>query len=80
MNLYLLTQDESYGYDTYDSCIVAAENEEQARTIRPGYSEWDIDYSYYDWATSPKNVEAKLIGTSDLYSEPKVILASYRAG
>ena len=35
MNIYLLSQSEVDGYDTYDSCVVAAENEEDARQIHP---------------------------------------------
>lgn len=33
MNLYLLKQEINTGYDTYDSCVVAAESEEDARVI-----------------------------------------------
>lgn len=35
MNLYLLTQDTVRGYDTYDSCVVCAESEEEAQKIVP---------------------------------------------
>jgi hypothetical protein len=35
MNLYLLSQDVVCGYDTYDSCVVAAESEDEARKIHP---------------------------------------------
>ncbi len=35
MNLYKLSQNINNGYDTYDSCIVAAETEEEAREIHP---------------------------------------------
>ena len=33
MNLYLLTQNENNGYDTYDSMVVSAENEEDAKYL-----------------------------------------------
>lgn len=36
MNLYLLTQSDNTGYDTYDSCVVVAENKDEARCIVPG--------------------------------------------
>ena len=36
MNLYLLTQTENTGYDTYDSCVVIANTEEEAKLIHPG--------------------------------------------
>ena len=35
MNLYLISQDENIGYDTYDSAVVAAKSEKDARTIHP---------------------------------------------
>jgi len=35
MNIYLLKQDLNKGYDTYDSCVVAANDEESARNIYP---------------------------------------------
>lgn len=38
MNLYLLTQNDNTGYDTYDSAVVAAKDETQARSIHPGRS------------------------------------------
>jgi len=41
MNLYLLSQTENRGYDTFDSCVVCAPNEEQAKTIHP---RGDLDY------------------------------------
>ena len=60
MNLYLLTQDAVRGYNTYDSCVVCAESEEEAQTMVPDtyYLEfndkpryqyrdgilWDIEY------------------------------------
>jgi hypothetical protein len=42
MNLYLLTQTVNNDYDTFDSAVVAAETEEEARLIHPrGDSEYD---------------------------------------
>ena len=35
MKIYLLSQDVVNGYDTYDSAIVIAENEDEARKIHP---------------------------------------------
>lgn len=35
MKLYLLEQDFNIWYDTHDSCVVVAENEEEARRIHP---------------------------------------------
>lgn len=43
MNLYLVTQDINNNYDTYDSMVVAAQNEELASKLhpRPEYYIWD---------------------------------------
>ena len=38
MKLYLLSQEVVTGYDTYDSAVVAAESEDDARTIHPSWS------------------------------------------
>ena len=35
MNLYLISQKLNNDYDTYDSCVVAAESAADARTISP---------------------------------------------
>lgn len=35
MKLYLISQDKIDGYDTYDSAVVAAKDEADARTIHP---------------------------------------------
>jgi hypothetical protein len=79
MKLYLLTQNENSGYDTYDSCVVADENEEQARMIRPSYPEWD-EFIGNDWASSPENVNVTLLGVAVDGTEPGVICASFNAG
>jgi hypothetical protein len=35
MNLYKISQDSNLDYDTYDSAVVCAENEEMARNMIP---------------------------------------------
>ena len=35
MKIYLISQEENDDYDTYDSAVVCAENEEEARSICP---------------------------------------------
>ena len=42
MNIYLISQTENTGYDTYDSAVVCAENEEEARTTHPNTNISDI--------------------------------------
>ena len=92
MNLYLLSQDESKGWDTYDSVVVAAENEEEARKICPsGTYEWDNGWYYEhpknrlyrsrsDWANDIANISVKLIGVADPTVGRGIIISSFNAG
>jgi hypothetical protein len=82
LNIYLLTQDEVDGYDTYDSVVVIAANEEDARNTLPDtYADWLKPLSYISsWATSPENVKATLIGQALPDASPGVVLASFNAG
>lgn len=81
MKLWLLTQNVNNDYDTYDSCVVAAFTQEQAKDIAPsgavyGQDQWDL----YNWC-EPTEVTATLIGdaTVDIkYGE--VICSSFNAG
>ena len=78
MKLWLITQDENRGYDTYDGAVVAAESEEAARLILPSeYGGWKDAFS--DWASSPDKVVAVLIGEAAPDVEAGVILASFNA-
>jgi hypothetical protein len=77
MNLYLLSQNYNPGYDTYDSCIVAAETKEDATTIHPDkdHGNW-VDGA---WVSIDK-VKCVLIGTAIHGTKRGVILASFNAG
>lgn len=80
MNLYLISQDVNNNYDTYDSAVVAALNEEDARKIHPcgdifGVDRWDM----YSW-TSPENVKVEKIGRALKDSKQGAILSSFNAG
>ena len=37
MNIYLLSQSKNTGYDTWDSCVVIAKDEDEARMTHPYY-------------------------------------------
>lgn len=78
MKLYRLSQSQNSDYDTYDSCVVAAKNEEDAKTILPdGLDNWESPWA--GWAKSPDHVSAKLIGTAVEGTERGVICASFNA-
>lgn len=91
--LYKISQTKNNNYDTYDSAIVIANSEEEAKKIHPsGVYYWkenkwvswdDCDYDEgYDW-TSPDNVVCRLISVYvvvELLNENPVICSSYNAG
>lgn len=79
MNLYLLTQKVNTGYDTYDSCVVAAESEDDAKTIQPRELEFEPDDSFSDWA-SPEYVFVEYLGVAAESVKRGVICASFNAG
>ena len=90
MNIYKLTNDVVTGYDTYDSCIVVAQNEYLAATICPsGWYEWDgnqwmchASAGRRDWCT-PLEVTCEFIAElpdDSHYRDGDVILASFNAG
>lgn len=75
--LWLLTQSENLGYDTYDSCVVAADTEEEAKLIMPGEYE---SFKSRRWARSVDGVHAEKIGVTKSERRGKVIIASFNAG
>jgi len=91
MNLYLISQSKAHGYDTYDSAVVCAKSEEDARKIHPGGADFpfnengeDSDWSNYyasSWCRRSKDVDVELIGTATKDQiENSVICASFNAG
>jgi len=85
MNLYKISQTEQTGYDTFDSAVVIARDEDDARNISPSMTEeWDRS----TWCSSPKKVTVELLGKAspelianweDKLQDP-VICASFNAG
>jgi len=84
MNIYLLSQSDNRGYDTYDSCVVYAESEELARLITPNWSKFTEFNS--SWASCPENVKVHYLGVAMYNGVPEcgidsgLILASFNAG
>jgi len=79
MNLYLISQDQNTGWDTYDSAVVCAHDEEEARSIHP--SPYDKDFKSDTWCNSPAHVKVKWIGIAAVeYDEPGIICTSFNAG
>jgi len=82
MNIYKITLDIDLGYDSYDSAIVCARDEEEARGIHPSedQGDWTSDYNMGTWVSDPKKVNVEYIGKCEIYDFPGVILASFNAG
>lgn len=93
MKLWRISQDVNNDWDTYDSAVVAAETEEEARCTYPGSpdykwsgSEW-FSYSTngqvfrmsgYSWV-SPEAVDVQFL--ADGYEGPAgTVVASFNAG
>jgi hypothetical protein len=78
MKLYLISQNENNGYDTYDSAVVAAKDEEDASHIHPSGTGWDNDWG--SWV-SPEGVQVECLGTAKPGTKAgTVICASFNAG
>jgi hypothetical protein len=80
LRLWLLTQTTCDGYDTYDSCVVAAPDADTARLIRPDERAWSHRTNYPEWPFKPGDITVRLIGTADPSVEAGVVLASFNAG
>lgn len=81
MKLWLISQGVNTNWDTYDSAVVAAETEADAREMDPGGSK-KIDWTdrYNSWASGPEQVSVKLIGEALPDTKAGVICASFNAG
>lgn len=80
MKLYLLSQNDNNNYDTYDSILVCAENEADARTIDP-YGELFVENEYYgSWAKKASAISCEEIGEANDKQTRGVIIASFIAG
>lgn len=80
LNLYLISQNVNKDWDTFDSAIVAASNEEEAKKIHPGIykKQWDGTFEH-TWCDI-KDVQIKYIGKAGEDIQKGVICASFNAG
>jgi len=87
MNLYLISRTDVGGYDTYDSAVVCAPDEESARDMDP-----DPDRTYrkspmldwsrrtYNWVASRDMVIVTLLGVAADGIPAGSVLGSFNAG
>lgn len=80
MKLYLLEQNDNNDYDTYDSCLVCAENEADARTIDPDGNTFEENKQWSSWAKGKEAITCEEIGEANDKQERGVIIASFNAG
>ena len=81
--IWLLTQHDSRWYDTYDSCVVAADTEEEARLITPDGNPFKREFRIgpnSKWARRPEDVKVEKIGVGKPSLRGKVICSSFNAG
>lgn len=80
MNIYRISQDKNIDYDTYDSAVVVAKDEDEAAGIHPSGGELRQD-PYSDWVPTKEYVTVELIGKATKEHKIKgVIVASFNAG
>jgi len=61
MKLFLISQTVNSGYDTYDSAVVVAKDEQSAKEVHPHETWIDLNST---WCPTPEQVTAVCIGTA----------------
>lgn len=82
MKLFLISQEQNNDYDTYDSAVVAAPDEEIAKQMNPGTGKPMADWKKgnYSWCGGPEDVTARYLGEASGDVEQGVVCASFNAG
>ena len=76
MKLWRISQTANDNYDTFDSAVVAAKTEDEARLIHPG----GYGKGYEGCWAKPEKVSVEYIGEARTGMEAGVIVASFNAG
>lgn len=82
MNIYKIARNDTWDYDDYDSAVVVAATEDDARNIHPNGSGniHDRSFGHRSWVSDPLQVAVTLIGVAVDGIEPGVVVASFNAG
>lgn len=81
MNLYLISQNVNTGWDTYQSAVVSAKNENEAKSIHPRFGlNWNGENVSRSGWSSIEDVEVQLIGETSLYNTPTIIITDFKNG
>ena len=85
MNIYLISQDINHNYDSFDSAVVIALDEDHAKRMHPIWHWRKEKFNFdayedpgHDWATS-EHLVVELIGTTTA-KESRVVCSSFNAG
>lgn len=78
--LWLLTQNVNIDNDTYDSCVVAADTEEDAKRIHPSKWQHEPPWDGCSWVNEPDEVRAREIGITEAYVPGAIVISSFNAG
>jgi hypothetical protein len=82
MKLFLLSRIDDGGWDTYDSAVVAAPDEETARNMNPANGD-PMDWGsrrHNSWCAAPELVEVSYLGEAVETQQQDIICASFNAG
>jgi hypothetical protein len=81
MKIYKISQDVNTDWDTYDSAIVIAENEEEAKKIYPDEIKGsDEDRKRWNEWCEIADVKVEYVGEAKEGLKKGVVVASYNAG
>lgn len=81
MKLFLISQTQNQKYDSYDSAVVSALDEETARQIDPStgrQKDWSDRYS--SWCDGPEHVAVRYLGDAIDGVKHGILCASFNAG
>lgn len=84
MKLWKISQTVNESYDTYDSAVIAAETEEEARMTHPGFwwqfgKKWDGKEKKYGSWCNASEVTVEYIGEAAPEIKAGVIVSSFNA-
>lgn len=84
MKLWRVHQMKNRGWDAYDSFVVAAETQGEARLYNPGYGRLDPDDPRWDehynsWCHH-RHVSVDYLGEARPGHPPGIVIASFNAG
>jgi len=84
MNLFLISQTENNDYDTYDSAVVCAPDEDTARHMDPSAKDGEkmvfASGRNFFWCSSHNRVNVKRLGDAVPGLPIGVVCASFNAG